>query len=173
VSPHDSVSRCRPTICTTGAMMYPSLMPAKLEGVAAHSSACARTMRPLRPCDCARTGNYPALPRSGLTAPRLVNTGLSGFCVGTCTAWHSGSGLRRQPPFTGGSECPTPTSWTLGPTRQCALRVAVEHPQMRGEHRLTRFDRGVLNAVENVQATRPGAVSLPCTRLRHSLRKRA
>jgi len=72
-----------------------------------------------------------------------------------------GSRLRRRLPFTGGSECPTPTEWTLSHNRQCALLVVVrkthrvfrddetaspfrttlEHCRRRGEYRTTFLDR--------------------------------
>jgi hypothetical protein len=40
-----------------------------------------------------------------------------------------------------GLECPTPTRWTLGHNRRCALLVALEHCRKRDEHRTTTFDR--------------------------------
>ena len=74
--------------------------------------------------------------------PSLVAGGASCFRVGTCIRpGHSGSRLRRRLPFTGGSECPTPTDWTPTHNRRCALSVALEHRRRRGEHRTTPFDR--------------------------------
>jgi hypothetical protein len=85
--------------------------------------------------------NYPTLPRSGLTRPSLVEGGASCFCVGTCIrGGHSGSRLHGRLPFTGGSECPTPTGWTLGHNRHCALLVALEQCRRRGERHTTTFD---------------------------------
>ena len=79
----------------------------------------------------------------GAARPSLVEGGASCFCVGACIqCGHSGSRLRRRLPFTGGSECPTPTGWTLGHNRRCALLVALEHRWRRGKHRTTPFDRG-------------------------------
>jgi hypothetical protein len=78
----------------------------------------------------------------GAARPSLVEGGASCFCVGACIrGGHSGSRLRRRLPFTGGSECPTPTGWTLGHNRRCALLVALEHRRKRGEHRTPPFDR--------------------------------
>src|SRR6056297_3605744 len=78
----------------------------------------------------------------GATRPSLVEGGASCFCVGACIRrGHSGSRLRRRLPFRGGSECPTPTEWTLGHNRRCALLVTLEHRRRRGEHRTTFFHR--------------------------------
>jgi hypothetical protein len=83
----------------------------------------------------------PPLPRWGLLAPRLLR-GASWFCVGTCIRrGHSGSRLRRRHPFTGGSECPTPTDSTLGPRIRRTHLVAFERRTRCGEHRTTPFDR--------------------------------
>ena len=87
-------------------------------------------------------GELPCPTALGATRPSLVEDRASCFCVGTCrNRSHSGSRLRRRFPFTGGSECPTPTGWTLGHNRRCALLVALEHRRRRGEHRTTPFDR--------------------------------
>jgi hypothetical protein len=77
----------------------------------------------------------------GATRPSLVEGGASCFCVGIYTRrGHRNSRLRRRLPFTGGSECPTPTGWTLSHNRRCALLVALEHRRKCGEHRTTLFD---------------------------------
>ena len=85
------------------------------------------------------------LPRPtalGPTRPSLVEVGASCFCVRTCIRrGHSGSRLRRRFPFTGGSECPTPTASTLGHNRRCTLLVAFEQRRTRGERLTTLFDR--------------------------------
>ena len=104
--------------------------------------------------------NYPSLPRSGLLAPRLLRVGLPvsvselasdvdaaltrakpSFAHQRSSISGDGSRLRRRFPFTGGSECPTPTGWTLSHNRRCALLVVLEHRRRRGEHRTTLFDR--------------------------------
>jgi hypothetical protein len=77
----------------------------------------------------------------GATRPSVVEGGASCFCVGTCIrGGHSGSRLHRRLPFTGGSECPTPTGLTLGHNRHCALLVALEQCRRRGERHTTTFD---------------------------------
>ena len=84
----------------------------------------------------------PHPPALGAPGSSLVGGGASWFCVGMCIRrGHSGSGLPRRFPFTGGSECPTPPGWTLNHNRRCALRVALEHHRRRGEHRTTLFVR--------------------------------
>ena len=66
----------------------------------------------------------------GATRPSLVEGGASCFCVGPCTRrGHSGSRLRRRFPLTGGSECPTPTDWTLGHNRRRTLFVVVRESE--------------------------------------------
>ena len=88
------------------------------------------------------------LPRPtvfGPTRPSLVEVGVLWFCVGACIrrghsvhetqasrATHQntkrsedGSRLRRRLPFTGGSECPTPTESTLDHNRRCTLFIIV------------------------------------------------
>ena len=91
----------------------------------------------------------------GATRPSLVEDRVSCFCVGTCTRRHSGFRLCRRLPFTGGSECPTPTRWTLDHNRRCALLVALEHRRRRGEHRTTPFDRrGSKRGGENASNSR-------------------
>jgi len=92
------------------------------------------------------------LPRPTAFGPprlSLVEVGGSCFCVGVCirrghsvhetqrvslahqNAKRSGDGsrLRRRLPFTGGSECPTPTDWTLGYNRRCAFLSSFERPK--------------------------------------------
>lgn len=89
----------------------------------------------------ARNCELPHPTALGLTQPSLVEGGASCFCVGTCrNRPHSGSRLRRRFPFTGGSECPTPTELTLGHNRRCTLFVAFEQRRKRGEHLTTLFD---------------------------------
>ena len=84
------------------------------------------------------------LPRPtafGPTRPSLVEVGASCFCVGTCIRrGHSGSRLRRRFPFTGGSECPTPTESTLCHDQRYTLFVAFEHRRKRGEYLTSSFD---------------------------------
>jgi hypothetical protein len=88
-----------------------------------------------------RSGELPHPTALGATRPSLVEGGASCFCVGTCIrGGHSGSRLRGRLPFTGGSECPTPTGWTLGHNRHCALLVALEQCRRRGERHTTTFD---------------------------------
>ena len=93
----------------------------------------------------AKGNTHCELPRPtalGPTRPSLVAVGASCFCVGTCIRrGHSGSRLRRRFPFTGGSECPTPTASTLGHNRRCTLLVAFEQRRTRGECLTTLFDR--------------------------------
>jgi hypothetical protein len=87
-------------------------------------------------------GELPHPTALGATRSSLVEGGASCFCVGTCIRrGHSGSRLRRRLPFTGGSECPTPTEWTLGHNRRCAFLVALEHHRRRGERLTTPLDR--------------------------------
>jgi hypothetical protein len=107
-----------------------------------------------------RTGSELLRPTAfGPTRPSLVEVGASCFCVGTCrNRFHSvhksealvrsirtvgsedGSRLRRRFPFTGGSECPTPTGWTLSHHVRCTLVVAFEHRTHCSECLTTSFD---------------------------------
>ena len=107
------------------------------------------------------TSELPHPTALGATRPSLVEGGASCFCVGACIRrGHSDSRLRRRLPLTGGSECPTPTGWTLSHNQRCALLVVVrktssfvmtkiedfrttlEHRRKRGEHRTTPSRRG-------------------------------
>ncbi len=106
-------------------------------------------------------GELPCPTALGATRPSLVEDRASCFCVGTCTRrGQRGSRLRRRFPFTGSSECPTPTESTLGPHVRCTLVVVVrkarrafrddetaspfrttfEQRTRRGEHLTTPFD---------------------------------
>ena len=107
----------------------------------------------------------------GPARPSLVAVGASCFCVGPCIRrGHSGSRLRRRRPFTGGSECPTPTSWTLGPTRRCALLVALEHRRRCGEHRTTLYNGGGSKPAESCANSLCGRCIPSLLRLLRSLR---
>ena len=105
------------------------------------------------------TSELPCPAAPGATRPSLVENRVSRSCVGIYTRrGHRDSRLRRRLPFAGGSECPTPTDWTPGHTRRCALLVALEHRRRRDEHWTTSCHAGVVTVAENVQVTRAGAV---------------
>jgi len=89
----------------------------------------------------ASPGELPRPTALGPTRPSLVEVGASCFCVGTCIrCGHSGSRLRRRFPFTGGSECPTPTELTLCHNRRCTLFVALGQRRKSGEYLTSLFD---------------------------------
>jgi hypothetical protein len=120
---------------------------AKCEEKSELSPTTPRNQRALR--GVVLSGELPRPTALGPTRPSLVEVGASCFCVGTCIrGGHSGSRLRRRFPFTGGSECPTPTGWTLDHNRLCALLVALEHRRRRGEHRTTLSDHRSSKPVE-------------------------
>ncbi len=72
--------------------------------------------------------NYPALPRSGLPAPRLLRTGLpvsvSELVPDVDTAVPDSAG---DFPSQVVRSVPLLPRWTLGHNRRCALLVALEH----------------------------------------------
>jgi hypothetical protein len=97
----------------------------------------------------------------GPTQASVIEVGFTCFCVETCRnhfysvhensdivrpirtdSSEEGSRLRRQLPVTGGSECPTPTGWTLNYYVR-RIRVLVFKQRTHCSERLiTTFDRG-------------------------------
>jgi len=120
------------------------------------------------------TVNYPALPRSGLPAPRLLRTGLpvsASELVGTDpTAVPDSAGdfpsrvVRSVPLLPDGHSATIDGARFLSRLNTVEDVVSIVLPPLTAR---------VVNVAENVEMARAGAVSPPCSRLRRSLRKGA
>ena len=81
--------------------------------------------------------------------------------------------LRRRCPFTGGSECPTPTGWTLDCRDRCTLFVAFEQRMQWSECLTIPFDCRDSKAMADSESNqRRRAYPLPTRSLRSLLEER-